>query len=319
MRYNLLKIFDMRILNIYLLLISILIFLGCNQSQQPQLPADAKLNLANAYYTNGLYEAAAQEYLDYLNNYPVDANRQANTYYTIANIYFERLNDYENALTYFFKVKYLYPESTLQGEIGRKIVNCLERLNKSADAVRVIEQEAALDKESVKDNFPGKVLAEIGSRKITQGDLDFEISKLPVYVQEQFKDKKHKKEYLQQYILQELLYDKAKRQQLDKDKAVIEGTFRAQKALMAEKILQAELQDKVKIEAADVELYYLAHKDRYTDKNDKDEVIRQKEFHEVQQQVAQDLAMDRQQQAYQQLLGQLMKAENVKIYEDRVQ
>ena len=294
-----------------------IVILSCNQSKQSQLPADAKLNLANAYYTNGLYEASAQEYLNYLNNYEVDVNRQANTYYTIGNIYYERLNDYEQALTYFFKVKYLYPESNLQSEVGKKIVNCLERLNKTADAVRIVEQEAALDKESVKDNLPGKVLAEIGSRKITQGDLDFEISKLPVYVQEQFQDKQHKKEYLQQYILQELLYDKAKRQQLDKDKSVIEGTFRAQKALMAEKILQAELKDKVKIEPADVELFYLAHKDRYAEKNDKGEVIRQRAFQEVQQQVAQDLAMDRQQQAYQQLLSQLMKAENVKIYEDR--
>ena len=307
----------MKYLTIFSFLVLLLI-VGCNQSQQPQLPVDAKLNLANAYYTNGLYEASAQEYLDYLNNYEVDANRRANTYYTIGNIYFERLNDYEQALTYFFKVKYLYPESPLQGEIGKKIVNCLERLNKTTDALRVVEQEAALDKESVKDNLPGKVLAEIGSRKITQGDLDFEISKLPVYVQEQFRDKQHKKEYLQQYILQELLYDKAKRQQLDKDKSVVEGTFRAQKALMAEKILQAELQDKVKIEPADVELFYMAHKDRYAEKNDKGEVVRQKEFHEVQQQAAQDLAMDRQQQAYQQLLSQLMKAENVKIYEERV-
>lgn len=295
-----------------------MLLISCNQSQQPQLPADAKLNLANAYYTNGLYEAAAEEYLDYLDNYPVDANRQANTYYTIANIYFERLNDYEQALTYFFKVKYLYPESALQGEIGKKIVNCLERLNKTTDAVRIVEQEAALDQESVKGNLPGNVLAEIGKRKITQGDLDFEISKLPAYIQDQFKDKQQRKDYLQQFILQELLYDKAKRQQLDKDKNVIEGTFRAQKALMAEKILQAELQDKVKIEPADVELFYMAHKDRYTEKNDKGEVIRQKQFREVQQQVAQDLAMDRQQQAYQQLLVQLMKAENVKIYEDRV-
>ncbi|MBN1406573.1 MAG: hypothetical protein JW956_02220 [Calditrichaceae bacterium] len=305
----------------YVPIFSIIVFLliwGCNKTEQPQLPADTKLNLANAYYTNGLYEAAAHEYLDYLNTYEVDANRRANTYYTIGNIYFERLNDYEQALTYFFKVKYLYPESALQGEIGKKIVNCLERLNKTTDALRMVEQEAALDKESVKDNLPGKVLAEIGSRKITQGDLDFEISKLPVYVQEQFRDKEQKKQYLQQYILQELLYDKAKRQQLDKDKSVIEGTFRAQKALMAEKILQAELQDKVKIEPADVELFYMAHKDRYTEKNDKGEVVRQKDFREVQQQAAQDLAMDRQQQAYQQLLGQLMKAENVKMYEDRI-
>lgn len=309
----------MRTFILFLLLASVITLTSCRQDQQPQLPADAKLNLANAYYTNGLYEAAAREYLDYLEQYQIDANRRANTYYTIANIYFERLNDYEKALTYYFKIKYLYPESTLQGDVGKRIVNCLERLNKSADAVRLIEKEAALDKESVDDNLPGKVIAEIGSRKITQGDLDFEINKLPVYMQEQFKDKKNKKEYLQQYILQELLYDKAKRQQLDKDKEVIEGTFRAQKALMAEKILQAELEDKIKIEPADVELYYMAHKDQYAEKNDKGEIVRQKEFNEVQQQVARDLAVDRQQKAYQQLLNQLMKAENVKIYENRVQ
>ena len=311
------KIITMRYL-IILSVLSVMLISGCNQSKQPEISADAKLNLANAYYTNGLYEAAAQEYLDYLDNYQVDANRRANTYYTIANIYFERLNDYKQALIYFFKVKYLYPESSLQGELGKKIVSCLERLNKSSDAVRVMEQEAALDKESVKDNLPGKVVAEIGSRKITQGDLDFEISKLPTYMQDQFKDKSHKKEYLQQYILQELLYDKAKRQELDKDKSVIEGTFRAQKALMAEKILQDELKDKVKIEPSDVELYYMAHKDKYAEKNDKGEVVRQKEFNEVRQQVARDLAMDRQQKAYQELLAQLMKAQDVKIYEDRV-
>jgi hypothetical protein len=162
------------------------------------------------------------------------------------------------------------------------------------------------------------VLAEIGTKKITQGDLDFEISKLPVYLQEQFRDKNKKKEFLQQYLLQELLYDSAKRQELDKDKDVIEGTFRAQKALMAEKILQHELKDQVKIEPADVELFYLAHKDKYVEKDEKDKVIRQKEFNEVRDQVAQDLAMDRQQQAYQKLLARLMTAENVKVYEDRI-
>ncbi|MEJ2053163.1 MAG: tetratricopeptide repeat protein [Calditrichaceae bacterium] len=304
---------------LFILFSMMIIISGCSKAEQPDLPADAKLNLANAYYTNGLYEAAVQEYLDYLENYQVDPNRRANTYYTIGDIYFERLNDYQKALTYYFKIKYLYPESALQGEIGKKIVNCLERLNKSTDALRVVEQEAALDKESVKEHLPGKVVAEIGSRKITQGDLDHEISKLPVYVQEQFNDPKQKQEYLKQYILQELLYDKAKRQQLDKDKDVIEGTFRAQKALMAEKILKAEMKDKVKIDPSDVELFYMAHKDRYAEKNDKGEVIRQKPFNEVQQQVANDLALDRQQKAYQQLLGQLMKAEDVKIYEDRVQ
>lgn len=294
------------------------LIMQCNSKIEPAVSEESKLNLANAYYTNGLYDDAAQEYLDYLANYEIDPERQANTYYTIANIYFERLNNYEAALKYFFKVKYLYPQSNLQNEVGKKIVNCLERLKKSADAARVLEKEAALNPEKVHDYRPGQVLAEIGTRQITQGDLDFEIGNLPIYLQEQFKDKNRKKEFLRQYLLQELLYDSAKRKELDKDAEVIEGTFRAQKALMAEKILQEELKGQVKIEPADVELYYLAHKEKYTEKNEKGEVIRQKEFNEVRDQAAQDLGLDRQQQAYQKLVERLMKAENVKIYEERL-
>lgn len=301
-----------------LLSLSLLFLFACSQKQTSDVSADSRLKLANAYYTNGLYEASVQEYLDYLDNYQVDANRTANTFYTIADIYFDRLNDYEKALEYYFKVKYLYPESNLQGEVGKKLVSCLERLKKSTDAQRIMENEAALDPSQKKENLPGQVLAEIGNRKITQGDLNFEISKLPVYVQESLKDKQRKQEFLQQFILQELLYDSAKRQGLDKDKEVIEGAFRAQKSLMAEKLLQQELQDKVKIEAADVELYYLAHKDKYTEKDKDGKVLRQKELHEVQQQVAQDLGMERQQQAYQELAQRLMQAENVQIYNAKI-
>lgn len=304
--------------NFIYLIVSVLLASSCSQKSEPIIPADYRLNLANAYQTNGLYEAAAQEYLTYLEQYELDANRRANIYFTIANLYYERLNDYQKALEYYFRVKYLFPESPMQGEVGKRIVSCLERLQKTTDASRILEKEAALKPGDVQEYKAAEVLAEIGQRKITQGDLDFEISKMPAYLQEQFRDKKQKAEFLKQYILQELLYDSAKRKELDKDKDVIEGTFRAQKALMAEKILQEELRDQVKIDPADVELYYLAHKEKYTEKNDKGEVVRQRAFHEVQDQAARDLAVDRQQQAYQRLVERLMKAQEVKIYEHRI-
>lgn len=291
---------------------------ACTSQPKAVVDAEKQLNLANAYYTNGLYDAAVQTYLDYLEQNQVDANRTANTYYTIANIYFERTHDYQKALEFYFRIKYLYPESKLNNEISKKLVACLERLKKSDDAQRIYARQAALDKKAVEENRPGAVVAEIADRKITQGDLDFQISRLPAYMQEALHDKNQKKEYLKQYILQELLYGSAKRQGLDKDKDVIEGAFQAQKSLMAEKVLQQELKDKVKIEDQDVELYYLAHKDRYVEKDDKGKTVRQKELAEVGQQVAQDLARERQQQAYQQLAERLFKAENVKLYETRV-
>ena len=119
-------------------------------------------------------------------------------------------------------------------------------------------------------------------------------------------------------MLQELLYDSAKRKGLDQDQDVIEGAFRAKKGLMAEKLLQQELQGKVNIEPQDVELYYLAHKDKYVEKDDRGNVTRQKVLQEVQQQAAQDLGMERQQKAYQELAGRLMQAEDVKIFDNRI-
>lgn len=297
-----------------------LILSSCQGGETPRVPEDKRMELANAYYTNGLYEAAVAEYLDYLDQYDVGKKRRANTYFNVANIYFERLNDYEKALTYYFKIKYLYPESSVQGEVGKRIVSCLERLGRSADASRKMEETAALrqSRQDKEEDRPGAVLAEIGSTKITEGDLQYEIRKLPAYMQEQLNSKNRKKEILNQYILQELLYETAKRMGLDEHEDVIEGTFRAKKALMAETYLQKEMQDKVKITPEDVELYYLAHKDKYTEKDEEGDVVRQKSLQEVRQQVASDLKRERQQKAYQKLLNRLMQANDVNIYEHRI-
>jgi TolA-binding protein len=72
-----------------ILIVPMVLFTACSE-KNGAVPADKKLNLANSFYTNGLYEDAVGEYLDYLQNYTVDDGRRANTYYTIAEIYFER-------------------------------------------------------------------------------------------------------------------------------------------------------------------------------------------------------------------------------------
>ena len=303
---------------ILLILISFAGFFSCDQSDSNKIPADDILKLANAYYTNGLYEASAMEYQAYLNQYDIDKSRTANTYYTIANIYFERIKDYDKSLEYLFKIKYLFPKSKLQNEVSKKIVACLEHLDRTTDAVRIYEKEAALNPDSVRKNRPGKVLAESGSHKVTQGDLEFEISKLPLYMSDQFKSKKKKEELVQQIIIQDLLYDSAKRKGLEKDKEVIEAAFNAKKSLMVQKLISEEIKDQVKIDEDDVNLYYLAHKDKYTEKDDKGKVLRQKSFQEVAQQAANDLFSERQTEAYQKMVQKLVQAQNVKIYNDRI-
>jgi tetratricopeptide (TPR) repeat protein len=301
-----------------ILIVFSMIMTACSKKSGPAIAEDKKVALANTYYNTELYDAAISEYLDYVNTYPLDPNRQANIYYIIANIYFERIRDYSKALEYFYRVKYLYPESGLQGDVGKRIVNCLERLQRSLDAQRTLEKETALEPDKIVEHRPGDVVATIGNKNITMGDLEFEINQLPPYLQTQFTARDKKLEFLQQYIVGELLYDSAKRKGLEKDKEIIEGTFQAQKRLMAQKILGEEIQSKVNISQADVELYYKANKDKYSEKDAKGNILKQKSFQEAAQQAAQDLMLEKQQEAYGQLVARLMQSENVTIFEQRI-
>ena len=302
-----------------IVLLLIVNFFSCTKDTKTLIDADKKINLANTYYNNELFSAAIKEYEEYLRDYQVQENKQANIYYQIANIYFERLNDYEKALENYLRIKYLYPESNLQPDVGKRIVSCLERLERSQDAQRVLDKETALKPDEVEEHKAGAVIAMIGKKEITQGDLDFEIEQLPQYLQTQLNSPKNKLEFLRQYLAQELLYDSAKRKNLDKDKEIIEGTFRAKKGLMAQKILKDEIQKMVSINQSDIELYYKANQEKYAEKDKNGKIIRQKSFEESAKQVAQDLFQERQQEAYDQLLERLMKAEDVTIYEKRIQ
>jgi hypothetical protein len=196
----------------------------------------------------------------------------------------------------------------------------LERLKRSTDAQQIIEQTAALDENQKPKSKPGEVIARIGKREITSGDLQYELNRLPVYMRDQMQSKKQKIEFLKSYIVQELLYDSAKRQGLDKHKEIREGVLQAEKALMSQKILQDEIQQEVgldKYSNADVELYYKANKEKYVEKDEDDKVNRAPSFGEIKEKVAQDFIQEKQQEAYQRLIDRLMKAEEVKIYENK--
>jgi len=291
---------------------------GSNETVVQKIDADKVREYANALYNRQLYEQAVSEYNRYLTDYPINEKEQANVNYIIGDIYFERIRNYGNALAYYEKVKHLYPESSLQDEVNKQIVACLERLEQSADAAQVLKETTSLDESQGVKSRPGAVVARIGSREITMGDLNFELSQMPESVRDQFKSKESKIEFLKEYIATELLYDSAKREGLDSDDDVIEGAFQAKKALMVRKLLQKRVAEKVDIQPSDVELYYKANKDKYVEKDDDGNVTGEKSFDEVQQQVAQDLFRERYGEAYGELMQRMMTAEDVQIFDDRV-
>ncbi len=300
------------------LLFVLVVAVGCQNAPQPKFDGTKIRGYASALYNRELYQQAVVQYNFYLDNYTLDDSEAAQINYSIGNIYFERVHDYEGALTYFLKIKHLYPESELLDEVNKKMVECLERLQRSADAQQVLEEATLLDPSQAQGSRSGEVIAKIGKRRITSGDLDHEISLLRPHLQAQLNSKDKKVEFLKKFIANELLYNTARRKGLEKDKEVVEATFRAKKGFMVDKLLAEEISKEVNINESDVELYYKANREQYGEKDGNGKVVRTKPFDEVRGQVMQDLIREEQKKAYDRLVQRMMRAEAVNIYDDKV-
>ncbi len=296
----------------------LIIFAGCQSGTQPKFTEEQIREYANALYNQQLFHQSVAEYEYYLNNYKLDDKEAANMNYIIADIYFDRLHDYENALSYYLKIKYLYPESPNLKEVNKKMVSCLERLQRSADAQQVLEESALLDKSQATKKRPGVVVAKIGKREITSGDLDYEIDQLPPYMKSQLTSRSKKVDFLKQYIATELLYDTAKRKGLERDRDVIEAAFQAKKNIMVQKLLQEEVARNVNVKETDVEMYYKANQEKYADKDKDGKIVKIKPFEDVKEHAMQDLVRERQKEAYDLLIQRMMRAEAVQVFEDRL-
>lgn len=296
----------------------VLLFAGCSGGGHSAKEGEKLREFANELYNRELYSQAVREYQHYLDLYKADDSQKANILFVVANTYFERLHDYENAMAYFLKLKTLYPGSPLVSQADQQIVACLERLNRSADAKQALDEATGVAA-GQKKSMPGKVIAKIGDRSVTMGDLEYQIKQLPDYLQNQFKDKKSRLDFLKQYLATELFYDAAKRKGLENDKDVIEASFQAEKNLMVQKYLEQEIAPQIKISSGDVQLYYKANQDKYAEKDAKGKTKRIKPLEEIQKQVAEDLVRDKQQEVYRQLIQRMMTAEKVSVYDDLVE
>jgi tetratricopeptide (TPR) repeat protein len=276
---------------------------------------------ANALASSELYAQAVQEYQKYLDTARLNDGERANVTFVVANLYFERLHDYENALANYLRIKHLYPESTILPEVERQIVACLERLNRSADAKQALDEATALDRPRAPSagSTSSKIIARIGDRPITNEDLKFQLNQLPDYIRGQFATKAQRLEFLRQFIATELFYGAAQRKGLDRDKDAQEAAFQAKRSLMVQKYLQQEIAPQIKVSTGDLQVYFRANKEKYAEKDAKGAVKRERTFEEVQKQVAEDMVREKQQQAVQELLGRMMTAEGVQIYDDLVE
>ena len=113
-----------------------------------------------------------------------------------------------------------------------------------------------------------KILAEVGSRKITEGD----VRRLRILLGEgekHFSGPEGDRRLLDELINQELLYLDAIDKALDEEDSFIEEYESAKKQMLQQYALR-RLLGQVQVSLEETEAYYEAHKDKYTDKQKRD-------------------------------------------------
>jgi len=299
-------------MGLFVILIAVIAgyFLVAQKRFSPQVNANKHKEYVNALLSKGLYNHAVSEYRK-LFDFPGLSNRQrANLAYLIGNIYMENLSDYENALASYLKIDVLTPDSPMKNEINQKIVECLERIGRPLDAQAQMEQNTLLNKEPGQPKKGGVVVARIGERSITMGELEGKIKDMPPYYQEQYKDKAKRLDFLKQYVAQELFYNAAKRKGCENDKEIIAQAFEMKKGLMIQKLLKEEIQDRINITPKEIELYYEAHKKEFTEKG------KQETLAEAKDRIKEILNAEKEKDLYMEFMKKIFEAQQVKIYDD---
>lgn len=111
------------------------------------------------------------------------------------------------------------------------------------------------------DKDGGKVIATISNRAITIDAFKARIDRLPAYYQKIIKG--NLKRYLDETIMEMLLYEEALRKGLDRDKEVKEVLKEARKKVLISKLVTSEVDEKAKVSEEEMRKYYDEHKDEF--------------------------------------------------------
>ncbi len=242
-------------------------------------------HLALKLEKQGLNRASAEAWKEYLLVASPDDEGAARVWYRIGKLY-QMENRYEMALNSFYRSESFAKPDDISAEIARRTQECLEAMGKFAALRYELADRVGSGIEAESDKSAGegdRVVAEIGPQKIMKSDLDrriehvieMQISQFSTYLpEEQVNKRKEKllKQYstdnqrrffLNQYVMEEVLYRNARESRLMDDAEVRTALKDMERSILARKVIEKEFSDEIKITAGDLETYFEAHKQEY--------------------------------------------------------
>lgn len=289
------------------------------------LPAGELEALALKLERQGLHEAAAAAWTDYLEAARPGREESARIWYRIGTIRRDG-GDCEGALAAFYRSEAAAGIDGIEGDLSLAVEECLGKLGRFA---------AQRDEIASRTAVPGtgeaggeQVLAEIGAWKITrsmltamiEADIDAQLRQaagdLPP---EQLRERKEQLlaevmrsgrlgEYLERFVAEELLYRHAIEQRLHEDPDVAAMTRRVERSLLAATVLDRAYAGEVTVTEDEMRAWYGANKDRIAQGGDP------KPYDEVRGQVAAAVRMEKQSVVQERLLGELRETYDAVIH-----
>jgi len=221
-----------------------------------------ELDYANTLLAKGLQLQAASVFEKYIETSNAGSQDIAKICYRLGNIYMDSYQ-YEKALALFYRAEMLDKKADFIQEMDQKIVEALENLGLNSQAQYELAKRVSLGGGSSAKN--GEIVARIGKRDITRSEIDKAIAAVPEWMRPQLKQKSRRLEFIRNYVATEVLYEKAKRLGIDKKTEIREPLERTRKQLIVQNYLKQEIEKKLKIDPQDVENYYKANQDKYTE------------------------------------------------------
>lgn len=222
------------------------------------------LSTASELEEKGAYRGALDIYQSYLASNPgLSQNERAGIYFRMARIAGEKIADYETAQKYSILVKNIVdPESSVFKENQRLLVSWLERSGKSIDAVNELKN-TTLDKGISKG---GTIIAEINGNPVYRSDFDKAYEQVPEHMRKSI----DKKAYLQQFVFRKLAVDAGRRENLHKQEKVVQQLKQIEDELVFKTYIESKTTDMSKLPADDVQNYYKANPDKFTEPSFRD-------------------------------------------------
>jgi len=237
--------------------------------------------LAGKLAQRNLHVRAAEVWQDYLRRAELTEDEQARTMFQIGTL-LEKAGLYDQAIEYYYRSEIAAEPEELKSQINVHIKECFEKLGKFS-ALRY----ELMDRTSFKAvaGAGAKIVAEIGTEKITEADLDAMIESnvenqlepmAPFMTAEQLNEQKKKmferynnpqarQQYLQSWLAQEVLYRQALQEELTEKPEAKKLIDQLTRGALSQLVMNSELASKINITETDIQTYYTANKDKFVD------------------------------------------------------